>query len=64
MKVAPDGTVYLPNNNCGGQGAVVVSEDNGLTWSVRPVQNATYHTVANANLQDPAVGIDNNGRVY
>jgi len=64
VKVAPDGTVYLPNNNCGGQGAVVASEDNGLTWSVRPVQNATYHTVANANLQDPAVGIDNNGRVY
>jgi hypothetical protein len=64
VKVAPDGTVYLPNNNCGGQGAIVVSEDNGLTWSVRPVQNATYHTVANANLQDPAVGIDNNGRVY
>src|SRR5438876_1023132 len=64
VKVAPDGTVYLPNINGGGQGAVVVSEDNGLTWSVRPVQNATYHTVANANLQDPAVGIDNNGRVY
>jgi len=64
VKVAPDGTVYLPNNNCGGQGAVVVSETNGLTWSVRPVQNATSQTVANANLQDPAVGIDNNGRVY
>src|SRR5438067_9646548 len=64
VKVAPDGTVYLPNNSCGGTGAVVVSEDNGLTWSVRPVQNATTQTRANANLQDPAVGIDNNGRVY
>src|SRR5437773_2910476 len=64
VKVAPDGTVYLPNNNCGGAGAVVVSEDNGLTWHIRPVQNASYHTVANANLQDPAVGIDHNGRVY
>src|SRR5438477_6695694 len=64
VKVAPDGTVYLPNNNCGGTGAVVVSEDNGLTWSVRPVQNASTQTRANANLQDPAVGIDNNGRVY
>src|SRR6266704_2814615 len=64
VKVAPDGTVYLPNNNCGGAGAVVVSEDNGLTWHIRPVQNASSHTVANANLQDPAVGIDNNGRVY
>src|SRR6266700_3658799 len=64
VKVAPDGTVYLPNNSCGGTGAVVVSEDNGLTWSVRAVQNASSQTRANSNLQDPAVGIDNNGRVY
>src|SRR5216110_1483941 len=64
VKVAPDGTVYLPNNNCGGHGAVVVSEDNGLTWQIRPVQNASVQTVANANLQDPAVGIDTSGRVY
>jgi len=64
VKVAPDGTVYLPNNTCGGVGAVVVSEDNGVTWSIRPVQNATTQTRANANLQDPAVGIDNNGKVY
>src|SRR5947209_16564208 len=64
VKVAPDGTVYLPNNSCGGTGAVVVSEDNGLTWSVRPVQNASTQTRANANLQDPAVGIDNNGKAY
>src|SRR5213592_2116684 len=64
VKVAPDGTVYLPNNSCGGTGAVVVSEDNGLTWNVRPVQNANNQTRANANLQDPAVAVDNNGRVY
>src|SRR5213083_1674973 len=64
VKVAPDGTVYLPNNSCGGTGAVVVSEDNGLMWSIRPVQNASSQTRANANLQDPAVATDNNGRVY
>src|SRR5213079_900522 len=64
VKVAPDGTVYLPNNSCSGTGAVVVSEDNGLTWSIRPVQNASSQTRANANLQDPAVATDNNGRVY
>src|SRR5437773_1926980 len=64
VKVAPDGTVYLPNNSCGGTGAVVVSEDNGLTWSVRPVQNTSTQTRANANLQDPAVAIDSTGRVY
>jgi len=64
VKAAPDGTVYLPNNSCGGTGAVVTSEDNGLTWNVRPVQNASSQTRANANLQDPAVGIDSTGRVY
>src|SRR6266705_6742489 len=64
VKVAPDGTVYLPNNSCGGTGAGVVSEDNGLTWNIRPVQNASTQTRANANLQDPAVAVDNNGRVY
>src|ERR1700757_5138233 len=64
VKVAPDGTVYLPNNSCGGTGAVVVSEDNGLTWIVRPVQNASIQTRANSNFQDPSVGIDSSGRVY
>ena len=64
VKVAPDGTVYLPNNTCGGVGAVVVSEDNGVTWNIRPVQNASTQTRANANLQDPVVAIDNNGKVY
>src|SRR5947208_9752380 len=64
VKVAPDGTVYLPNNSCGGAGAVVVSEDNGLTWSVRPVQNAISQTRANSNLQDPATATDSISRVY
>jgi hypothetical protein len=71
VKVGPDGTVYLPNNSCRGAtgnafltGAVVVSEDNGITWNVRPVENAALSTRANANLQDPAVAIDNSGRVY
>ena len=71
VKVAPDGTVYLPNNSCRGvtgnafqTGAVVVSEDNGITWNVRTVENSTLATRANANLQDPAVAIDNSGRLY
>jgi hypothetical protein len=63
VKVSPkDGTVYLPNNNCGGDGAVVVSEDNGLTWQIRHVRNNAIDTVSGAS--DPAVGIDSNGRVY
>lgn len=63
VKVSPvDGTVYLPNNACGGEGAVVVSEDNGITWHIRHVGNASVGTTSGAS--DPAVGIDSNGRVY
>jgi hypothetical protein len=58
VKVAPDGTVYLPNNICGSQGAVVVSEDNGITWSIRPVPQTM------PGQADPAVGVDASGRVY
>ena len=62
VKVAPDGTVYVPNRACGTNAAVVVSTDNGTTWAVRPVQNAMVTNTA--ALDDPAVGIDNNGVVY
>src|SRR4051812_17154971 len=56
--VAPDGTVYLPNRGCGGKQSVVVSEDNGLTWNIRPVPDS----IQAAN--DPGVGIGANGTVY
>jgi|tagenome__1003787_1003787.scaffolds.fasta_scaffold20982775_3 hypothetical protein len=54
------GTVFVPNNSCGANGAVVVSETNGLTWSIRPIGQTT----SNPNFQDPAISIDDNGRVY
>src|SRR6266571_8476297 len=60
IKVAPDGTVFIPNNSCSGEGAVLVSEDNGITWSIRTVPGTT----SNPALQDPQVGVDNHGRVY
>ncbi|HEU4887140.1 MAG TPA: hypothetical protein VFV49_04585 [Thermoanaerobaculia bacterium] len=58
IKVAPDGTVYVPNKNCGGQQAVAVSEDNGLTWQIRPVPGST------AGSTDPSVGISTDGTIY
>lgn len=68
VKVAPDGTVYVPNKNCpdpdmnpatadGGQG-FAVSEDNGLTWTVRTVPGS------GSGDNDPAVGIGAGGRVF
>jgi len=63
VKVSPkDGTVYVPNRQCGTQSAVVVSQNNGLTWTIRPVQNGSVANTAASD--DPAVGIDDNGRVY
>jgi len=63
IKVSPvDGTVFVPNNNCNGEGAVAVSEDNGQTWSVRPVRSSTTDTASGHG--DPAVAIDANNRVY
>jgi len=50
LKVAPDGTVYVANNACGGVAqpghedgnqAVIVSEDNGITWSIRKIPGST-----------------------
>lgn len=58
IKVAPDGTVYLPNKGCGGKSGFAVSTDNGLTWAVRTVPFST------AGATDPSVGIGAGGRVY
>ena len=58
IKVAPDGTVYLPNRDCGGEQGVVVSEDNGLTWNIRHVPNS------GPAGSDPSVGVGSGGRVY
>ncbi|MGH9968876.1 MAG: Ig-like domain-containing protein [Pyrinomonadaceae bacterium] len=58
VKVAPDGTVYVPNKGCNGEQAAVVSENNGITWDVRPVPGAL------PGETDPSIGIATNGNVY
>ncbi len=58
IKVAPDGTVYVPNKNCGGSQAVLVSEDNGFTWNIRTVPGSTN------GRTDPSVGIGSDGTIY
>jgi hypothetical protein len=68
-KVAPDGTVYVPNKGCGldtpvlGTGLVnmVVSEDAGATWTIRAVSDSTGSLLSKG---DPSVGIDKDGTVY
>ncbi|MGH9900846.1 MAG: sialidase family protein, partial [Pyrinomonadaceae bacterium] len=58
IKVAPDGTVYVPNKGCGEEQAVAVSEDNGLTWEIRKVPGSR------AGRTDPSVGIGSDGTIY
>ncbi|MBB6627988.1 pre-peptidase C-terminal domain-containing protein [Nocardioides sp. KIGAM211] len=58
VKVAPDGTAYLPNKSCGANAAVSVSRDNGQTWNVYGVPSST------PGDSDPSVGIGKKGRVF
>lgn len=60
VKVAPDGTVYVPDKSCGGKQGFTASKDNGVTWTV--VKNPTSKNTA--KLVDPSVGIGKNGTVY
>jgi hypothetical protein len=74
VRVSKQGIVYLPNKGCGGtptannltnseffggQPALSVSEDNGTTWSVRPVPGGH-----NADESDPSVDTDKAGTVF
>jgi hypothetical protein len=61
IKIAPDGTAYVPDKGCaslgvplllGGEASVVVSENNNITWSVRPIPGATT-----SGNDDPSVGV-------
>ena len=58
VKVAPDGTAYVPDRSCGGKAAVIASEDGGITWNIRPVPQSS------AGNTDPSVGIGANGTIY
>ncbi len=57
VQVAPDGTVYVPFGGCGDRQAVSVSEDSGLTWTVKTVPETSPGN-------DPGVGVARDGTVY
>ncbi len=58
IKVASDGTAYVPNKSCGSNQGVVVSTDNGTTWTVRRVPSSTVGT------GDPSVGVGTHTALY
>jgi hypothetical protein len=57
-KVAPDGTVYLPNKGCTDGQSLIVSEDAGQSWDIRPIPNSGQ------GRWDPSVGIAADGTLY
>jgi hypothetical protein len=69
IKIGPDGTAYVPNRSChgdpttlvhaGGKPALIVSEDNGITWQIRTLEQATTKPD-----RDPSVAIGSDGTVY
>jgi hypothetical protein len=71
IKVSPkDGTAYIPNKGCGGdlpyhensKQAVVLSENNGLTWTIRTVTTSTGD--GNGTKSDPSLGVATDGTLY
>jgi hypothetical protein len=58
VKIAPDGTVYVPNRSCNGQQAMAVSHDNGINWELKKAPNSVE------GVWDPSVGIGSDGTVY
>ncbi|HYX41248.1 MAG TPA: sialidase family protein [Pyrinomonadaceae bacterium] len=67
VKVAPDGTVYVPNHNCGDNQGVAVSNDNGVTWAVhKVVDNDPTNDIGDSvpSDWDPSIGIATDGTVY
>jgi PKD repeat protein len=62
VKVAPDGTVYLPNAQCGGGQAVAVSTDAGTTWVVHTVPGSASPAGA-TDIIDPSVAVSKDAPV-
>ncbi|HWL95217.1 MAG TPA: exo-alpha-sialidase, partial [Phycisphaerae bacterium] len=68
-KIAPDGTVYVPNKACqldtpvigNGLLSAIVSEDAGVTWNIRKIPDSTGGLVSKG---DPSISIDKDNKVY
>jgi Calx-beta domain len=57
VKVGPDGAVYVPNRSCNNLTTVVVSQDNGVTWTIRNIPGSS------TSSSDPAVAIGRGDKV-
>lgn len=60
VRVAPDGTVFVPNKNCGGKNAVLISTDNDTLpfgvpggWTISQIPDSASHSPGS----DPSVAV-------
>jgi len=60
LHVSPNGTVWLPVNQCNGKQGGAVSTDSGATWN----EFAVTGSVSQVNGADPSIAIDSNNIVY
>jgi hypothetical protein len=60
VKVAPDGTAYIPNKSCGGKQGIAVSENNGITWTLRTLPDS----ISVSGIIDPSLAIGSDGTLY
>jgi hypothetical protein len=60
LHVAPDGTVWLPVNQCNGKQGGAYSTDGGTTWNEFIVPGA----ISQANGADPSIAIDSDSNIY
>ena len=58
VRVAPDGTVFLPSKACGPNVAISVSTDGAATWTQRPVPDSQ------PAIRDPSVAIAADNTAY
>ena len=58
IKIGPDGTAYVPNVQCGSNQAVIVSENNGISWSIRKLPQSS------AADRDPSVAVGSDSTLY
>ena len=58
VRVAPDGTVYLPSKACGPNVAISVSTDAATTWTQHPVPDSQ------PSIRDPSVAIATDNTAY
>jgi hypothetical protein len=61
--VGPDGTVYVPKQNCG-EPWLAISDDEGSSWHQVRVSDRSVAYAPGDGLPDPSVAVDEAGNLY